>query len=129
MLNLAELVQKSLYATVMAFAETMLSFNADQNGRKADPNDKKKLIEHLGTERIYWSKLENDFSTLVIDLPHKREAAILQWKTAIRLDARTAFEESITLAGESINALKAATAARRFLEYGIHNHLEIKTNH
>ena len=115
-LDIAELVQGSLYGAMMAFAETMLSFDIDQNGRKPDPKDKQKLAEHLGAERMYWGALENAFSTFVTNLPLDEVETIKQWKESIRVEARRAFTQSIRLAGESVQVLKAETAARRVLE-------------
>lgn len=123
-LDIAEMVQGSLYGAMMVFAETMLSFDADQNGRKPDPKDKQKLAEHLGAERMYWGALENAFSTLVTNLPLDEEEAIKQWKESIRAEARKAFTQSIRLAGESVQALKAETAAKRVLEFGFFKHID-----
>ena len=123
-LKLAETVQGSLYATMMTFAEVLLSFNVDKkNGRKPDPNDKRNLVDHLGAQRIYWGELGNAFSALINNLPDDREKAILQWKTSIRNSARVAFDQAVSLAGESIHVLKAAAIARRLLEAGLKKNL------
>ncbi len=124
MLDLAESVQGSLYGAMMAFAEIMLSFDADQkNGRKADSSDKKNLVEHLGAERVYWGGLERAFSIFVLNLPHDQEKTIEQWKASIQAEARKAFNQGTGLAGDSIQALKAITAARGILEAGLNKHL------
>ncbi|MGV8026161.1 MAG: type I-E CRISPR-associated protein Cse1/CasA [Anaerolineaceae bacterium] len=123
-LKLAETVQGSLYGTMMAFAEILLSFNVDKkNGRKPDPNDKRNLVDHLGAQRIYWGELGNAFSALIANLPDDREKAILQWKTSIRNSARDAFDQAVSLVGESIHVLKAAATARRMLEAGLKKNL------
>lgn len=125
-LKLAEVVQGSLYGTMMTFAEALLSFNVDKkNGRKPDPSDKRNLVDHLGIERIYWGELGNAFSALIANLSDDREKAILQWKTSLRNSARAAFDQAVALAGESIHVLKAATTARCMLTAGLKKHLEI----
>jgi CRISPR type I-E-associated protein CasA/Cse1 len=123
-LKLAEMVQGSLYGTMMMFAEGVLSFDADKkNGRKPEANDKRNLVDHLGAERIYWGELGNAFTTLATDLPHDRGNAISHWKINIRAAARTAFDQAVALAGESIHVLKAAATARRMLEAGLKKNL------
>lgn len=119
-ISLAELIQKSLYGAVMNFAENFLSLDADKkNGRKPDPADKRSLLEHLGTIRIYWEKLGDAFPALVVNLPIHEEEAILQWKKDIRNAAKKAFNEAVSLAGESVHVLKSATIARSVLEAGM----------
>ena len=123
-LDLAELVQKSLYGAMMNFAETYLSFDADkQDGRKPDPKDKKNLFNHLGVERLYWEALEKDFFNLIVNLLGDRENAINQWKTAIRSSALIAFEGGVGLTGESIRTLKASVKSRRNLNFKLNEYL------
>jgi hypothetical protein len=125
-LNIAELIQKSLYGSMISFAENMLSFQSmNGNGRKPDKKDVTNLMNHLGAERYYWAELESAFTLLVNELPNDREKAIQRWQISVRSSAWNAFNQAVALAGESIHALKASIIAGGFLAMGLKKNLKI----
>ena len=125
-LNIAELIQKSLYGSMRSFVENVLSFQSrNEDGRKPDKKDVTNLMNHLGAERFYWAELERAFTLLVNELPNDREKAIQKWQISVRSSAWNAFNQAVALAGESIHALKASIVAGGFLATGLKKNLKI----
>jgi len=122
----ARRTHQALQAGMEALATMLLAPEADlAHGRQPDPEARKQLVEHLGAGRIYWSRLDGPFHTLVSNLPrdHKqrpdgvieygREQALPAWSDAVGGAAHAAIEEITRGMDDSARVLKAGTAAWR----------------
>jgi CRISPR type I-E-associated protein CasA/Cse1 len=114
----AEQVKSALYKAAFSLAKNYISPTAEEkNGRQPDVNDVNKLMKHWGVEAHYWSKLEVPFNLFIVDLPADPESALDRWYETLRQTVRDALTSAERMAGESVNALKAAVRARGVLEY------------
>jgi len=123
-LNKAESLSKTLYAAVSGMAEIILSFDSDLKGSKPKKEMVEAMYNHLRSDRVFWSGLENGFYTLIQQIPSEPEKALTSWDDLLRRQARAALEYSQTLAGDDLRARKAAVRGSAILGGGIHKYLE-----
>lgn len=86
------------------FANKLLSAGE----KSADPNQVRNLLDGMGAESYFWSRLEPSFARLVEDLPNEPERAVQAWDEELCGLVRQAFEQAVQMVGE----------ARAFSAYG-----------
>jgi CRISPR system Cascade subunit CasA len=124
-LDLAETLRSQLWGAVNSLATLLVSAESDlKDGRKPDPNDVKKLYSHWDAEGRYWAALELPFYRFLDHLSEEPDAALAQWKTDLRRAAMRAFEQTASLSGSSVRALKASAKAELQLKAGLKKVLE-----
>jgi len=115
-LDKAEKIRSALYGATAALVDRILSFNSDQKkGRKPDKDDRKKLINHINAESVYWASLEPAFNKLIMHLHDDHDNSLNQWQESIQSAAWGALEYAIRLSGESVAVWKASVHARAIL--------------
>lgn len=113
-----EQVKSALNKAAFSLAKNFISPTAEEkNGRQPDVNDINKLMKHWGVEARYWSQLEVPFNLFIVGLPSDPESALDDWYATLQQTAREALDGAERMAGESVNALKAAVKARGVLAY------------
>ncbi|KAA0258282.1 MAG: type I-E CRISPR-associated protein Cse1/CasA [Chloroflexi bacterium] len=119
-LSRAEEVSRAVWSAGNQLAVLMVSPSSDGKSwkeiSKLTKEDAAKLFRHWGVERVFWSRLEVPFYEFLQTLPED-ESALDRWYEALRQTAREALDGAERMAGESVNALKAAVKARGVLEY------------
>ncbi|NMC80824.1 MAG: type I-E CRISPR-associated protein Cse1/CasA, partial [Chloroflexi bacterium] len=119
-LNDAEALRNQLWGAVNSMAGLLLAPESDQGeGRKPNADDQKKLLAHWNVEGLYWAALEVPFYSFLDHLPDDPEAAFNQWKTDLRRAALRAFEQSVSLSGSNVRALKASAKGQLQLYAGL----------
>jgi CRISPR system Cascade subunit CasA len=116
----AEALRKELWFALLELAKLTITFTSDRDdGRKPDPKDVQKLIDHWNAEGLYWSRLENGFTHFLDRLPEDPEAALQDWNQGLRTAALDAFHQTAAGLGDGLNAMKATAEAQRRLYSGI----------
>lgn len=119
-LSLADKVREAVWSAGNQLAVLIVSPSSDGKSRKdinkLTKENAKKLFNHWGVERIFWSRLEVPFYEFLQSLP-ENESALDRWYETLQQTARDALARAERMAGESANALKAAVRAREALEY------------
>jgi CRISPR system Cascade subunit CasA len=119
-LTLAENTSRTLWMAGNQLAVLIVSPNSDGKSwkdiNKLTKEDAKKLYQHWGAERFFWSKLEVPFYEFLQTMPDD-ESAIDRWNETLKQTAREALAVAERMAGETVKALKAAVKARGVLEY------------
>jgi len=77
------------------------------------------LVRHLGTERLFWSRLEAPFHVFLTGLPANRDGAFEVWENTLRRTALGAFEDATRDLDSSARTLRALVEARRRLNIGL----------
>jgi CRISPR system Cascade subunit CasA len=125
-LKLAEDTRGQLWGAINRMATLLLTPEADlETGHKPASNDQKKLLEHWDTEGLFWAKLEVPFYRFMDHLPTDSLAALDQWKEDLRRAALRAFEQTASLTGSNVKALKASAQAQLQLYAGLKKALEL----
>lgn len=109
----AEGIARALYFAGQTLARCIVS---PVDPSKAHKDDVRPVYARLGTERLYWSRLEVPFQRLVAVLPGDRQAAIAAWSEALLRAARQAFSEAAGDFRDAGRGLKALVLARDTLE-------------
>jgi len=122
-LEKADALSSSLFASVSAMAETLIDPDGEIMGTKPKKETIAPLRNHLEAGRVFWSELEPGFYKLIAGLPADATQAIAEWDDLLRRQTWRAHEYSLSLAGESINAKKAAVKAGAIIAAGINRHL------
>lgn len=110
-LNECEKAAEALRSALRYLAKGIL---APQQG-KADKNAVTNLVNHLGADKLYWSRLETPFYRLLTELPNSRNEALDTWAAKLRSTAWDAFNEATRGLDRSARTLKALVAARQTL--------------
>jgi len=116
----AEEVSRAVWSAGNQLAVLVVSPSSDGKSwkeiSKLTKEDAAKLFRHWGVERVFWSRLEVPFYEFLQALPDD-ESALDRWYKTLQQTARDALTSAERMAGESVNALKAAVKARGVLEY------------
>jgi CRISPR system Cascade subunit CasA len=119
-LTIAENVNRAVWNAGNQLAVRIVSPSSDGKSwkeiSKLTKEDAKKLFQHWGVERVFWSRLEVPFYEFLQTLPDD-ESALDDWYATLQQTAREALDGAERMAGESVNALKAAVKARGVLAY------------
>lgn len=131
-LERADQIADALTYGSKTLATLLLSANADlPNARQPDKKkDVNPLAASFRLEAFYWSRLENKFKQLMIDLPHDTrteehggvvdviygEREIKAWVATLRKTASDALKHATRSLDASARNLKAAVQAERTLE-------------
>lgn len=118
-LTLTEQVARDLGASVYMLARLLLEYTSE---RKPDKKDIQQIIMHLGTEALYWSRLEGYFRKLLSRLPNDQttdEGGVVEygttelprWEETLRAVATDTFTTATRSLDNSSRALKAVAAA------------------
>ena len=75
-----------------------------------DPKDVAHLADALDARPAYWARLEHHFFALLADLPHKKNAAIDDWRAQVEREAECALRESCRQLGHTPRAMRATAA-------------------
>lgn len=115
-LELAENVaHKAIWAAVREAAASRLTPTANQS---PDPKRVGQLIESLGTERLFWSRLELPFREFIVNLAadvEQRDTRVREWYgDTLREAATDAFDETVGRL-DGGRDLKAVSAGRSVL--------------
>lgn len=126
-LELTETTAQDLNGAMWTMATRMLA--ADEN-RKPDARSIRSLVDNLGAERAYWSRLEAPFKQLLVELPDDKDeeseyggVQFSKWKSTLREALWNAFRESTRGMERSIRNLKAVALAERSLTAITRKHL------
>lgn len=101
----------ALRGAVWAFASIALA----PGERTPDRNDVRNYVDHLAAEGLYWSRLEEPFHRLLIDLPAGLDAARKRWQETVVRTARGSFEEAVRDTDRSARMHKALVRAEAVL--------------
>ena len=125
-LELTEETAQGLGGVVWTMAKNVLA--PDQ--RDVDRNSVRTLVNHLGAEQAYWSRLEEPFQLFMQELAGDRnehgeygDRAIPAWKATLRTTLRNAFQEATQGMERSPRALRAVAIAERYVGAVIRRHL------
>jgi len=112
-LYMAGQVKSLLWGSLSKLAALILSTESDfGEGKKANPEDIKTLINHWGAEAFFWKELEIPFYHLVNAMPKDPQKAEAGWIEAQRKTAISAFNQAEIMSGLNIRVLKASSKAR-----------------
>lgn len=118
-LSRAEEVSRAVWSAGNQMAVLIVSPSSDGKSwkdiSKLTKEDAAKLFRHWGVERVFWSRLEVSFYEFLQSMPDD-ESALDDWYATLQQTAREALDGAERMAGESVNALKAAVKARGVLE-------------
>lgn len=78
------------------------------------------LVDHLAWDEIYWSRLEEPFHRLLVDLPQNRDEVLDEWVNTLRRTAWQAFDGATRGFDQSARTLKALVEARQELGRRLH---------
>jgi CRISPR system Cascade subunit CasA len=125
-IELTEETAQGLGGVVWTMAKNVLA--PDQ--RDVDRNSVRTLVNHLGAEQAYWSRLEEPFQLFMQELVGDRnehgeygDRAIPAWKATLRTTLRDAFQEATLGMERSPRALRAVAIAERHVGAVIRRHL------
>ena len=125
-LELTEETAQGLGGVVWTMAKNVLA--PDQ--RDVDRNSVRTLVNHLGADRAYWSRLEEPFQLFMQELAGDRnehgeygDRAIPAWKATLRTTLRDAFQEATQGMERSSRALRAVAIAEQSVGAVIRRHL------
>lgn len=110
-----EEVRKVLRYALRGFAKGMLP----PPGGNPDKDAVANLVDHLGAERLYWSRLETHFYHLLGELPNGRNEALNTWTDTLRHTCWDCFEEATRDLDGSARTLRSIVEARRRLGSGL----------
>ncbi|MHC1771730.1 MAG: type I-E CRISPR-associated protein Cse1/CasA [Flexilinea sp.] len=126
-LDLAEMIRTQLWGAIAKLAGLFLSPDMDlENGRKPAKEDINRMIEHWNPEKIFWAALEIPFFHFLEALVIQPEEVMEQWKAELRSAGLKAFEQTVSLSGNDVKALKAAAKSRVQFFGGLKKVLEPK---
>ena len=114
-LNECEEVRKVLRYALRGFAKGMLAPPEGNPDKDAVTN----LVDHLGADRLYWSRLETHFYRLLGELPNGRNEALDTWADTLRHTCWDCFEEATRDLDGSARTLRSIVEARRRLGSGL----------
>ena len=126
-LERAETTAQNLNSAIWTMATRMLAADPD---RKPKAEDVRSLADHLGAGRAYWSRLEEPFKRLFVELPDDKDeegeyggVQIGKWESTLRHTLWEAFRESTRGMERSTRNLKALALAERSLTAVARKHL------
>ncbi len=130
-LALAERIGTATRSSVWLLANRLAAPNSDQKGaRKADPKDVQNIVKNLAIERVYWSRLDFAFRTLLealpVDLDNEGQYGVTQrpvWANVLRRTAMEAFGIVTRSLDASARSLKAVAEADRALRRSVYEAL------
>lgn len=115
-LELTERTARALAAIVKQMAQAVLA--PDQ--RKPDSKQVNALVDHLGAEPAYWSRLEGPFKLFIQELAQDRneygeygDRTLPAWKTTLQNTLWAAFQEATMGMERSHRTLRAMAAAEQ----------------
>lgn len=109
---------KRMPRPMQIMAETLA---APADGRRADPNAVRQLVQALTPAQVYWSRLEVPFKECVHELSEGSvRVARERWAEAVRSTAREAFDQVARSFDTSARALKASASAERAFHAQLH---------
>ena len=109
-----EEVRKVLRYALRGFARDMLAPEGNP-----DKDAVTNLVDHLGAERLYWSRLETQFYYLLRELPNARNEALDTWADTLRYTCWDCFEEATRDLDGSARTLRSIVEARQRLGSGL----------
>jgi len=115
-LNRGKDVGKALISALKRFAAISV---LPSTGSKVDWGSVNDVVEHLGADRLFWSRLETPFHRLLPNLPRDRDEALKAWTATLRRTAWDAFNEATRDLDRSARTLKALGEARQKLDVGL----------
>ena len=127
-LELTEETARSLGRAVWTMAKNVLA----PVQRDVDRNAVRTLVDHLGAEQAYWSRLEGPFHLFMQELAGDRneygeygDRAIPDWKATLRATLREAFQEATQGMERSPRTLRAMAIAERSIGAVVRRNLTI----
>lgn len=124
LLQEAEQIAIELNYRTRRIARLYLAPYAEDGGRKPDKNDVNRLTETIDPRPAYWARLENQFFTLLENLPNDldtagdggkpddQQTATNTWRMLVKKEAQRALEESIRSLGTTARAIQAVARVR-----------------
>jgi len=106
-----EEVEKALRYSLRRFVAGML---APPEG-KPDKDAVTNLVNHLGADKLFWSRLEIDFYHLLKELPNARNESLNTWSDILRRICWNCFEEATRDLDSSARTLESIVEARKML--------------
>lgn len=106
----------------LAVKDAVTALLSPQDSRP-DPNRRRQLVDSLGAERLYWSRLETPFRRFFVQLaeipedqPDRRQQCLAEWvMNDCRQNAWRAYNESVGRLNQSARTLRAVEAGRSSL--------------
>ncbi len=114
-LEKCEGVRKVLGYALRGFVRGMLAPPEGNPNKDAVTN----LVNHLGAERLYWSRLETHFYHLFMELPNGRNKALDTWADTLRHTCWDCFGEATRDLDGSARTLRSIVEARQILGSGL----------
>jgi len=131
-LKLTEDVRNVLSSSMRVLAEFLIVPELDIGGRKPFPDDVTRLVNGMGVDRHYWSRLDTSFRQLLVELADDRHPdpdepdeiiygslVLPRWADTVVRAARESAAEAINGIGTTARCLKAAAVAERVLKAGL----------
>ncbi len=119
-LDTAESLRRQLWGALSNLASLLLSTESDlEEGRKANPDDVKRMIYHWGAEGFYWKELELPFFRLLDSLSDNNHQAKEDWTQSLRRAGYMAFTHAAKQCGNDTKGLKAVAKATLQLRHGM----------
>ena len=87
--------------------------------REPDKDDVTALVNHFGSDRQYWSRLEPHFHSLLTELPHDWNQALNTWGGILRRTCWVCFEDATRDLAGSARTLRSIVEARQSLGRGL----------
>lgn len=117
-LILAEAVATALRQAVRSASRVALS---PGEPNKADKDRVTQMTDAMAPHRLYWSRLEEPFRRLIVDLPgdaaHRLELLRNWFAEPLRTAAHTAYDSTAGTLESNARALRAAVTGRQRLDY------------
>lgn len=110
----------SVYGALGNFACIVLGIKEEDRFKQGCKERVDSLVNAIGAERYFWSRLELLFARLVEDLPERSQEAVQDWNKALVELARQGFEQAVSVVG-GVNALKAYGIASNWFEIQLRN--------
>lgn len=115
-LQQAEAAHRALSGAAWVMAKTLMApSNNLQGARQPDKDDVNRLVDHWGSKRIFWSRLEVPFRLFLDQLPDDHGRAVNLWRAAVRSIAYEAFGYAESQASIDPAGYKATSQGRSFL--------------
>lgn len=127
-LDYAEESARALWTALRNLAANLL-IPLDELDRKPDRDLVNTLADSLSCEAHFWAAMEEPFYRTFLSMAEKpdgADAAIRDWRMAIRQTARQAFELSVRGLEESARGLRAVAKAQRRLNADLNRVLEFE---
>ncbi len=103
LLEWSENTGSTLYSALRALAASILS----PQQKSVKNTAARPLVTHMDADGFFWSQLETAFHSLARDLPHRRDAAMGEWRTLLRHTVWLAFSHATRDLDRSARSLKA----------------------